>query len=793
MDHWKKKSMRCWALMLSLALLGCNGKKGGDEDGDADADGDAVTDDGGVDGIDVTGDDVVAPDLDVVEDGEIPGPDALCFEHLRLDGPNGGGQQTASLVLDVDGDGVNDFIVTERTQAPSVVWYRRTDEGWDLYTVDDTTLRIEAGGDWHDIDGDGDNDIVFGGDSGSNQVWWWENPAPDFDPDTPWTRRLIKNSGSNKHHDEIFGDFDGDGEAELVFWNQQASTLFLADIPSDPRGTEPWPLTEIYTWSGGDEHEGLSRADMDGDGLEDIVGGGRWFKRNGAADYTANVIDAGQTFTRSAAGQVAAGGNAEAVFVIGDGTGPLTWYEGSGETWSGHDPLDFDVDHGHSLQLVDFNGDGNLDIFVAEMRLDGGNPDAGMWLLFGDGGGNFTVELVASGYGNHESRVADLDGDGDMDILGKPYNWEAPRVDVWLNCTGEGYSLDRWQRHVIDADRPWRAVFIDAADLDGDGLPDIATGGWWYANPGSPDGAWTRNEFGSSLNNMAVLHDFDGDGDADVLGTTGQGSDASSDFRWARSDGAGSFSVLDNIESGDGDFLQGVCAAEFASGGPLEIALSWHQADRGVQMLTVPSDPAAGTWTWRQIIPESQDEALSCGDIGGDGDVDLLMGTLWLENDGGTWSLHTLSDAAGSPDRNRLADLNGDGRLDAVVGYEAISVEGKLAWYEQPATPTDLWPEHVISESVVGPMSVDAEDMDGDGDVDVVMGEHNLDSPDTARLLVFENLDGTGGGWAEHLVYRGDEHHDGAVAADMDGDGDLDIISIGWGHTNVVLYENLAR
>jgi hypothetical protein len=29
--------------------------------------------------------------------------------------------------------------------------------------------------------------------------------------------------------------------------------------------------------------------------------------------------------------------------------------------------------------------------------------------------------------------VADLDGDGDLDILDKPYNWEAPRVDIWLN------------------------------------------------------------------------------------------------------------------------------------------------------------------------------------------------------------------------------------------------------------------------------------------------------------------------------------------------------------------------
>jgi hypothetical protein len=41
--------------------------------------------------------------------------------------------------------------------------------------------------------------------------------------------------------------------------------------------------------------------------------------------------------------------------------------------------------------------------------------------------------VLAAGFGFHEARVADLDGDGDLDILSKPYNWEVPRLDVWLN------------------------------------------------------------------------------------------------------------------------------------------------------------------------------------------------------------------------------------------------------------------------------------------------------------------------------------------------------------------------
>jgi hypothetical protein len=59
-------------------------------------------------------------------------------------------------------------------------------------------------------------------------------------------------------------------------------------------------------------------------------------------------------------------------------------------------------------------------------------------------------------------------------------------------------------------------------------------------------------------------------------------------------------------------------------------------------------------------------------------------------------------------------------------------------------------------------------------------------------LYVLENVDGKGGAWQKHLVSTGDEHHDGAVLLDIDGDGDLDITSIGWAHGRVLLYENKA-
>lgn len=370
-------------------------------------------------------------------------------ENGDLTAPNSGNEQTASLVLDIDKDGIEDFVITERTAAPSVVWYKFNNYSWDRYVVDQGPLRIEAGSTHYDIDGDGDEDIVFGGESRSNEVWWWENPYPDFKPDKTWTRRIIKDSGGNKHHDQLFGDFDGDGTDELVFWNQGDHRLYLAEIPANPKKAERWDLEIVYEyhddsqmkqlgqelypgWKGNHEHEGLAKADINGDGILDIIGGGRWFKYDGENGYIENIIDASYTFTRSAVGQFIEGGRPEVLLVVGDGMAPLMMYEYQEGTWMPTQLVDL-IDNGHTLQVLDFNQDGHWDIFSAEMRFGEGNPDSRAQVLLGDGKGSFKKIIIVQGYGLHESRLTDLDGDGDYDLLGKPYTWKAPRLDIWIN------------------------------------------------------------------------------------------------------------------------------------------------------------------------------------------------------------------------------------------------------------------------------------------------------------------------------------------------------------------------
>jgi hypothetical protein len=56
-----------------------------------------------------------------------------------------------------------------------------------------------------------------------------------------------------------------------------------------------------------------------------------------------------------------------------------------------------------------------------------------MWIFYGDGRRRFEKTTLATGIDNHESLVADLDGDGDLDIVVKPYSVDTPRLEIWQN------------------------------------------------------------------------------------------------------------------------------------------------------------------------------------------------------------------------------------------------------------------------------------------------------------------------------------------------------------------------
>ena len=317
--------------------------------------------------------------------------------------------------------------------------------------------------------------------------------------------------------------------------------------------------------------------------------------------------------------------------------------------------------------------------------------------------------------------------------------------------------------------------------------PTSSTGGWWYPNPGDPGGAWARTAIGAPLSNMAVVHDLDGDGDLDIVGTDG-GPDGE-DFSWARNNGGGGFTNFDITHPAmGGDFLQGAAVGQVIAGSGVEIVLSWHNGGVGTSMFTVPADPTTTAWPLTTISPTTNSEQSPTADVDGDGDVDVHLGDVWLRQDpGGTFSPQAgVPLSVGVPDRVVLADLDGDDDLDAVIGVEFAQ---RLVWGESSSGGA-TWTEHEIATDV-DYFSVDAADLDGDGDVDVVGGAH-LGNGEVLRVRERRR----GASWGTHVVDPGDsstiDHHDGTRLVDIDLDGDFDIVSIGWTPRSLVLYENLA-
>jgi len=212
----------------------------------------------------------------------------------------------------------------------------------------------------------------------------------------------------------------------------------------------------------------------------------------------------------------------------------------------------------------------------------------------------------------------------------------------------------------------------------------------------------------------------------------------------------------------------------------------------------IPDNPERGNWPRVEITSEGYDEGLGIGDINGDGLLDISgrygkdgKSLAWWQNPGngsGNWTKHPVGTTRVEMDRNVMADLNGDGRPDIVVTEESDWNDDSVHWFENPSGPVSSnWVHHKLTTQF-STNSPDVRDMNNDGSPGVIAAEHR----GAKRLEIWENV-GHGASWIEHVVSTGRENHLGALVADLDGDGDLDIVGIAWdGYKFLHLWRNDA-
>lgn len=392
------------------------------------------------------------------------------------------------------------------------------------------------------------------------------------------------------------------------------------------------------------------------------------------------------------------------------------------------------IDSVTNVITLDIDNDGDLDVISSS------NTQYIVWQENLDGQGTFgNIHLITDQLDGIKSiTIADIDNDSDMDIISSS---STDGIIAWHENLGQG----NFTMHVLGSEYNG-AQFAKAADIDGDGFLDI------IANTSYGKIGWFRNTNGlgnfSSQNTIATglsvvssidVKDADGDGDNDVVATS---------------------SLLDNF---------------------MKVGL-------------LINTNGLGTFGTFQLLKNETPETnysivtkVLFQDLDNDGDNDILFSAnnkLFSLINSGTGVFPAINTISNGYIRDRimeinLKDMDNDGDIDVVIISRIWQNTDKVIWYDNNSTHTYTSSTIILNSTDDQMMSFKIDDIDGDNSNDIVTGNYWNNN-----LVWFKNYT-TIKPIAKYCYYP-----DKVKAADLDNDGDLDIIST-IGNTKLVWYENL--
>ena len=433
-----------------------------------------------------------------------------------------------------------------------------------------------------------------------------------------------------------------------------------------------------------------------------------------------------------------------------------------------------------------------------------GKPaSAGAWarVLTGTYDSEVVPGLYLGGLNWTRPALGDLDDDGDLELL---VGEEFGDLILYRN-QGSGSAPD-WEFETLD----YAAASVDEGcspalrDVTGDGAPDLFAGSGsgavsvFYNQGTSAAPAWPTSPdqvLTVGWNPAPVLEDLNGDGLIDLIVGVREEGEGGRLIHFANTG-----TITEPVWSLQTDTYAGITETGGEGIRPAFVDLD-DDGDRDMLVGLSGSvvwyerggTPASPTWTRHagDLIGYgggSSGTSPVAGDWDGDEDDDLIIGEHWgnlrfFRNNGSSWAEETFGfpfDLAGDS-APALTDWNGDGTLDLLVGQ----AHGSLRRYVNQGTPSaadwrpdgDLltlpWTNHPHAYPAFA-------DIDGDGDVDLFVGEGDWDGPEAGGNLRYYRNEGTAdqpewnlvttsflgldvGGWSTPAF------------ADTDGDGDLDL------------------
>ena len=364
----------------------------------------------------------------------------------------------------------------------------------------------------------------------------------------------------------------------------------------------------------------------------------------------------------------------------------------------------------------------------------------------------------------------------------------------------------KWNKRWI-ADETFESAAV--IDVDGDGVPDIVSGGFWYKGPGfrQKQVVYKASQEGEYFDDFSTIElDVNGNGRPDVI----TGGWWGGELRWLENpeDPTRPWPVHSIGETGN---IETTRAWDIDGDGVIEIVPNTPgRGDVIVFKLKTDADGKGTGEFERHVIytfPEGvrQGHGLGCGDVAGNGRMDIVLTTGWLEapgkpwEDEWTWHANQWDLGWGASSVPMLvADVNRDGLNDIIAG----NGHGYgLSWLEQgrDGDGNRTWTPHPIDPFNATYHDMMWLDIDGDGDCELVTGKrhraHCGNDPgewDDYGLYYFK---WTGEGFSKIVIDYGPigEAQGCGIffaVADLTGNGLPDIVAPG--KDGLVIFENLG-